>query len=128
MDQQLFELARQLQTKLERIDPEMERDTFEWAHDFLIRFIDRIETSVPALKVKRLQMSARADMNEASRILKKLTLDMGLPDDLDSLEQIERELGADPDEGVGVPAKQKPRPKGSSGGAALPLPNSDFKI
>jgi hypothetical protein len=54
---------------------------------------------------------------------------MGPSDEPDSLEQIERELGGpESDESAGVPARRKPGPKGLTGGAALPLPDSDLKM
>jgi hypothetical protein len=77
MDQQVFELARQFQTKLERIDAQADRDSFIWAHGFLIGLIDRIETSIPTLRAIRLQTSSKADLYEAKRILSELTFEDG---------------------------------------------------
>jgi hypothetical protein len=75
------------------------------------------------LRKKREKAEAKADREEAQRLLKEMKLEGDLPDDTDSLEQIESELGEDdPDHPVGVPAKRKPGPKGLTGGVALPLP------
>jgi hypothetical protein len=92
MDPEVFRLARQLQTKLERINVQGDRDTFLWVHGFLVGLVDRIEASIPTLKTERLKTSSNADLDEARRILNELTLKMGLSDEPDSLEQIEREL------------------------------------
>ena len=43
MDPVVFQLARQLQTKLERINVQEDRDTFLWVHGFLVAVVDRIE-------------------------------------------------------------------------------------
>jgi hypothetical protein len=133
MDQQVFELTRQLQARLGRIDIQADRDTFVWIHGFLVGLIDQIETSMPHLKTPSAQKSAMANvmgnLAEAHRTLNELTLKMGVSDNPDSLEQIERELGGtDPDNLAGVPSRLKPSPKGLSGGVALPLPDSDFKM
>lgn len=53
MDQDVIELARQLQLRLQRIDPRADRATFEWAHGFLITLVEQIEKSIPALTLKR---------------------------------------------------------------------------
>ena len=37
MDPEVFQLARQLQTKLERIKVQEDRDTFLWVHGFFGR-------------------------------------------------------------------------------------------
>ena len=83
---------------------------------------------MPTLREKREKAEAKADREEVERRLKEMRLEGDLPDDPDSLEQIERELeDEDPDHPVGVPAKRKPGPKGLTGGVALPLPESDSK-
>jgi hypothetical protein len=122
LDQDVIELARQLQLRLQRIDPRADRATFEWAHGFLITLVEQIERSIPALTLKRIS-SSKSDLDEAERILKELRIKFGRLEEPDSLERIEKELeGLDPDDPAGVPAKRKPGPKGLSGGAALPLP------
>ena len=126
MDPQLFALARQLQTKLARINEEADSDLFESVHGLLIEFIDCIETAIPGLKAQRLQAQAKANREEATRLLKEMKLARALPDEPDILEKIKRILGDEgPGDPVGVPAKRKPGPKGLSGGVALPLPDSD---
>lgn len=129
MDPEVFQLARKLQTKLERINVQEDRDTFLWVHGFLVALVDRIEALIPTLRTERLKKSPKADLDEARRILNELTRKMSLSDESDSLEQIERELGGlDPEGTACVPAKRKPGPKGLSGGAALPLPDNDLKM
>jgi hypothetical protein len=122
MDQDVIELARQLQLRLQRIDPRADRATFEWVHGFLITLVEQIEKSIPALTLKR-RRSSESDLDEAERIINGLSAKFGRLDEPDSLERIEKELeGSGPDDSAGVPAKRKPGPKGLSGGAALPLP------
>ena len=128
MDPQVFELARQLQAELARIDNETEPGTFESVHGLLIKLVDHLETARPVLRKKREKAEAKADQELAERVLNEMRLEGDLPDDPDSLEKIERELeDEDPDHPVGVPAKRKPGPKGLTGGVALPLPDSDSK-
>jgi hypothetical protein len=122
MDQDVIELARQLQLRLQRVDPLADRATFEWVHGFLITLVEQIEKSIPALTLKRIS-SSESDLDEAERIINGLSVKFGRLDEPDSLERIEKELeGSGPDDPTGVPAKRKPGPKGLSGGAALPLP------
>jgi hypothetical protein len=126
MDPRVFELARRLQAQLTRIDEQAEREAFQSVHGLLIELIARLEAAMPALREKRERAEAKADREEAKRLLKEMELEGDLPDDTDSLEQIERELeDEDPDHPVGVPAKRKPGPKGMAGGVALPLPDND---
>jgi hypothetical protein len=107
MDPQLFALARQLQTKLARINEEADSDLFESVHGLLIELIDGLETAMPALRAKREKAEAKANQQEAARLLKEMKLAGDLPDEPDILEKIKRILG---DEGrgdpVGVPAKE----------------------
>jgi hypothetical protein len=59
------------------------------------------------LRLKKIKTSSKADLDEAKRLLKQLLLKMGLSDEPDSLEQIERELGGlDPGNTVGVSKTQ----------------------
>jgi len=126
MDPQLFALARQLQTKLARINEEADSDLFESVHGLLIDLIDGLETAMPALRAKREKAEAKANQQEAARLLKEMKLAGDLPDEPDILEKIKRILGDEgPGDPVGVPAKRKPGPKGLSSGVALPLPDSD---
>lgn len=122
MDQDVIELARQLQLRLQRIDPRADRATFEWAHGFLITLVEQIEKSIPALTYKRIS-SSESDLDEAERIINGLSVKFGRLDEPDSLERVEKDLeGSEPGDPAAVPAKRKPGPKGLSGGAALPLP------
>jgi hypothetical protein len=126
MDPQLFELARQLQAKLVRIDERADQEVFKSVHGLLIKLIDGIETAMPALRNQRGKAEAKAALEETKRLLEKMRVEGDLPDNTDSLEQIEKQLqGEDPDYPVGVPAKRKPSPKGLAGGVALPLPDDD---
>jgi len=111
MDPQVFELARQLQAELARIDNETEPGTFESVHGLLIKLVDHLETARPVLRKKREKAEAKADQELAERVLNEMRLEGDLPDDPDSLEKIERELeDEDPDHPVGIPAKRKPGP------------------
>ena len=105
---------------------EADSDLFESVHGLLIELIDGLETAMPALRAKREKAEAKANQQEAARLLKEMKLAGELPDERDIIENIKRILG---DEGrgdpVGVPAKRKPGPKGLTGGVALPLPDSD---
>jgi len=128
MDPQVFELARQLENKLALMDEQTEPGTYESVHSLSIKLIACLEAAMPTLREKREKAEAKADREEVERRLKEMRLEGDLPDDPDSLEQIERELeDEDPDHPVGVPAKRKPGPKGLTGGVALPLPESDSK-
>ena len=99
---------------------------FESVHGLLIELIDGLETAMPALRAKREKAEAKANQQEAARLLKEMKLAGDLPDEPDILEKIKRILGDEgPGDPVGVPAKRKPGPKGLSGGVALPLPDSD---
>jgi hypothetical protein len=112
VDRKILKLARQLQTKLALIDDQTEPGEFRSVHGLLVELVNCIETAIPDLTMKRLRAEAEADIEEARRLLKEMTFAKGLPDDPDSLEQIERRLGGDdPEHPIGVPAKQKPGPK-----------------
>jgi hypothetical protein len=124
MDQQVTELAQQLQARLQGLDPRVDRETFEWAHTFVSNLVAQIEKAIPALSLKRIN-SAESDLDEAERLPNELRSRLGERDEPDSLEEIERELGSGPEHPTGVPAKRKPGPKGRSGGVALPLPHGD---
>jgi hypothetical protein len=75
MDPRLIKLARQLQTKLARIDDQADPDAFESVYGLLIELIDCIETAMPGLGVHRLIAQAKANREKATRILKKMRLE-----------------------------------------------------
>jgi hypothetical protein len=126
MDPQILKLSRELQAGLSQIDDQTEVDKLESLHSKLIELTDLLEATIPALRRKRQTAEVKANLEEATRLLKRLKSNLDLPEGTDSLEQMERELdGEDPDHPVGVPAKRKPGPKGLTGGVALPLPESD---
>jgi hypothetical protein len=113
MDPKLFKLARQLQTKLSRIDDQADSDAFDSVHALLIEFIGCIENAIPGLKAQRLLAQAKVNREEATRLLKEMKLGRELPDERDIIEKIKRILGDEgPGDPVGVPAKRKPGPKG----------------
>src|SRR4051794_23331264 len=103
MNQDVFALARQLQKKLDQVNPEADRDTFVWIHGFLIGLINRVESAIPALGIESPLAFSPADRAEDRRLASQLALE-SLPDEPDSLDEIERELaGEDPDGTPGVP-------------------------
>jgi hypothetical protein len=113
MDPQVFELARQLQAKLARIDERGDREIFESVHDLLIKLIDGIETAMPALRNKREKAEAKAALEETKRLLEEMRGEGNLPDDTDSLEQIENELEDEgPDHPCRCSRKAEAGPKG----------------
>jgi len=99
MDPKLFKLARQLQTKLSRIDDQADSDAFDSVHALLIEFIGCIENAIPGLKAQRLLAQAKVNREEATRLLKEMKLGRELPDERDIIEKIKRILG---DEGPGT--------------------------
>jgi hypothetical protein len=129
VDQPIIEIAQQLQSRLERLDPQTDRDTLIWAHGFLTGLVNGIRARVPEFTTLSHRLtSVKEDLHEAKRILQELDSRSAhrLTDDPDSLERIEREL-EDPGDAP-VPARPKPGPKGLSGGAAAPLPESDLTM
>lgn len=129
MDERVYEIAHRLQTSLERIDPQADRDTLIWAHGFLAGLLNQLQARVPEVKVRRKRPSwAKDDREESQRLTSELLERAArlMKDDPDSLEKIERELG---EPGAApVSAKRKPGPKGLIGGVALPLPESDLTM
>jgi hypothetical protein len=51
MNQDVLQLARQLQQKLERLNPERDRDTLVWVHGFLSGVLSHVENTLPAGQV-----------------------------------------------------------------------------
>jgi hypothetical protein len=129
VDEQVCEIAHQLQTKLETIDSRLDGETLIWMHGFLTGLVNRIQARIPEIKTRRRkELSSKDALAELKRLTDDLeSRSMRLSNDNpDSLERIERELG-----GPGttpVPARRKPGPKGLTGGVALPLPVSDLTM
>lgn len=125
MDESAINLAEQLQLRVKQLDPVSERSTYRWLHGFLTALVKEVEKSIPALAPQP-PGSSKSKKEELEQKVKELLADLDRSDDPDSLERIEQELeGPEPDNPAGVPAKRKPGPKGLSGGAALPLPESN---
>jgi hypothetical protein len=119
----VLNIAQQLQNKLDAIDTGKDRDTPVWAHGFHTGVLNGIQTRLPDLiDSKTLRQSSRARLDELLQRIGELNSGVRAKDDLDSLDAFQRDLdepGAAP-----APARPKPRPKGLSGGAAVPLPET----
>ena len=127
MNSALLNLARQLQTMLEGIDEQKDRDTLVWAHGLLTGLVDRIQTRIPELASSHTSLKTTSELRERTkRLLAELKSMAGPEDDgLDSLDEIEREMEG-PDDAP-VPSKRSPGPKGLSGGAAARLPDRNLQ-
>ena len=121
MDEEVLTLARRLQARLEGVDPLNDRDTLVWAHGLLTGLADLIQGRISELSNRAMDRKTVSDsQEELKQILKELKARTGLEDDdMDSLDEIERELGG-PDDAP-VPSRRKPGPKGLSGSTAVPL-------
>src|SRR4051794_18924602 len=122
MNQDVFQLARQLQKKLERLNPERDRDTLVWVHGFLSGVISHVENAIPALQVQPSTAFSPTERAEPRPTLHELAARVAAQsrerDEPDRLDEIERDLaGEDPAGLSGVPVKRKPGPGGRRGGA-----------
>jgi hypothetical protein len=125
MNGKLLHDAQRLQRALQSFKPDEDRDTLVWAHGFLTAIVKNIEAQVPDLMTTSIVLDeTRAQLDELLR--KAGERSVIAKRDLDSLEEIQENLD-DPD-GSPVPVKLKPGPKGRSGGATAPLPESDLPM
>src|SRR5437867_228155 len=110
MDEEVLTLARRLQARLEGVDPLNDRDTLVWAHGLLTG----IQSRIPELSNRAMDRKTVSDsQEELKQILKELKARTGLEDDdMDSLDEIERELGGPDDARY---------PQGENPSTAVPL-------
>lgn len=120
MDGKVLHTAEWLQSQLDALAVQKDRDTLVWAHGFLTGVIKNIERRIPDLMDSHTLLGKSSEAMEHLR--RDFLKDIGL--EPDSLEQIERKLrGEEPPDDAPVPARRKSGPKGKSGGEALPLPD-----
>jgi hypothetical protein len=135
-------IAQELQTKLNSINPETDRASLIWAHGFLTSVVENIAAHIRELEVakkptpietiSKLQEEARRLLDDMERRTEKCTCgdQSRRPSVQELLKRFRDELDdTNPTELSGVPAKITPGPKGLSGGVALPLPAyTDYKM
>ena len=118
MDEKVQEIALQLRTQLENLDPN-DYDTLAWSHSFLRSVVHSLESRIPDYMLPRDSLKnvwpALASMVERG--------EFDEPDRSEFLEDDSDQPGDAP-----VPAKLNPGPRGLSGGAIVPLPDNELPL
>src|SRR5881296_544384 len=98
MDEEVLTLASSSPSQA-GVDPLNDRDTLVWAHGLLTGLADLIQGRISELSNRAMDRKTVSDsQEELKQILKELKARTGLEDDdMDSLDEIERELGGPDD-------------------------------